>query len=55
MDPGDGCICALRANAEPPDGCVPTSGVNAPSTTFNRLTTTIYHAFTYTGGGYKTG
>lgn len=40
--------------ASGPDGCAPTFAVNARSVTFNRLTKTIYHAFTYTEQ-YKTG
>lgn len=35
-----------------PDGCVPT--LARPTSLFNRLTKTIYHAFTYTEQ-YKTG
>lgn len=38
--------------ASRPNGCVP--AFNASNITFNRLTKTIYHAFTYTEQ-YKTG
>lgn len=31
-----------------PDGCIPPSSVQAANVTFNRMTKTIYHAFTYT-------
>lgn len=37
-----------------PNGCVSTFDISMAAVTFNRLTTTIYHAFTHTQQ-YKTG